>query len=307
MRVLRSIEELSSVGGPVAIAAGVFDGVHLGHQAVLGSALDAARDMGGTAVALTFDPHPSRILRPQKAPRLLTSTVHKLRLIEEVGFENILVVSFDHLFAEVEAEEFIRRLVVAARPLARICVGQGWVFGRARRGDGDLLRRMGAENGFQTTEVLPVQVDGTVVSSTLIRASVESGDLDAAGRMLGRKHAILGTVQHGDEIGRTLGFPTANLSAHNEQFPPDGVYAVKVHLDGMTISAVANIGSRPTVSNSGQRLLEVHLIDFSGDLYGRDIEAVFVRFLRPEKKFTSLEALKSGIAADIVLARRMLS
>ena len=306
LRILRSIGDLSSVSGPVVIAAGVFDGMHLGHQTVLRSALDAARDVNGTAVALTFDPHPARILRPKQAPRLLTSTAHKLRLIEDVGFKYILVVPFDHAFAEVEPEDFVRSLVGAARPLVRICVGQGWLFGRGRRGSGDMLRSLGTTYGFETTEVSSVRVKETVVSSTLIRAAVEAGDLATARRLLGRDYAILGTVEHGEELGRRLGFPTANLAAHNEQFPPDGVYAVKVGLSGKTVAGVANIGSRPTVSASGQRMLEVHLLNFSGDLYGQDIEAAFVRFLRPEIKFPDLDSLKSGIAQDVDLARRVL-
>lgn len=307
MRALGSIEDLASVRGPVVVAAGVFDGMHLGHQAVLGSALEAARAEGGTAVALTFDPHPARILRPLQAPRLLTSTAHKLQLMEAFGFGHVLVVPFDRAFAEVDPAEFIRRLVSAGRPLARICVGQGWQFGRARGGNGDLLRSLGAANGFQTTEVPPVLVNGAMVSSTLVRAAVESGDLAAARRQLGRGYAVMGTVQRGEGIGRRLGFPTANLAAHNEQFPPDGAYAVDVRLDGQTIPGVANIGSRPTVSAAGNRLLEVHILDFNGDLYGRDIEATFVAFLRPEKMFPSLDALKSAIAADVDAARRLRS
>jgi len=307
MRILRSIAELSSVSGPVVIAAGAFDGVHLGHQAVLRSALDAAHDVSGTAVALTFDPHPARVLRPANAPRLLTSTAHKLRLIEEFGFENILVVPFDQEFAEVEPDTFILSLVGASRPLSHVCVGKGWLFGRGRRGNGDLLRSLGSENGFQTIEVSPVQVDGTRVSSTLIRAAVEAGDLPVVRRLLGRNYAILGTVQQGAGIGRSLGFPTANLAAHNEQFPPDGVYTVEVRFDGKMMLGVANIGSRPTVSDTGKRLLEVHILDFAADLYGRDIEVAFARFLRPEKKFSDLDALKAGIAADIELARHLLA
>ena len=169
-----------------------------------------------------------------------------------------------------------------------------------------MLRSLGTTYGFETTEVSSVRVKETVVSSTLIRAAVEAGDLATARRLLGRDYAILGTVEHGEELGRRLGFPTANLAAHNEQFPPDGVYAVKVGLSGKTVAGVANIGSRPTVSASGQRMLEVHLLNFSGDLYGQDIEAAFVRFLRPEIKFPDLDSLKSGIAQDVDLARRVL-
>ena len=168
-----------------------------------------------------------------------------------------------------------------------------------------MLRRLGPELGFETTEVEPVQIDGTTVSSTLIRQLVESGDLQATARFLGRNYSVLGTVVAGDGLGKKLGFPTANLAAHNEQFPPDGVYAVRVHVGAELIPGVANIGSRPTVKTAGERLLEVHLLDFSGDLYGRDIEAEFLRFLRPEKKFPDVEALRGQIALDVQSSRLM--
>ncbi|MFA7345841.1 MAG: bifunctional riboflavin kinase/FAD synthetase [Terrimicrobiaceae bacterium] len=294
--------ELASLPGPLVVAAGVFDGMHPGHKAVLRAALDSAAGVGGTAVALTFDPHPSKVLRPQHAARLLTSTRHKLRLMEEFGIPAILVVPFTKDFAAVEAEDFLRQLGSAAKPLVRICVGQGWRFGHARRGDADLLRRLGPELGFETTEVAPVQIGGTTVSSTLIRRLVASGDLEGTRRFLGRNYSVLGTVTAGDGLGKKLGFPTANLAAHNEQFPPDGVYAVDVRLGERVVPGVANIGSRPTVKTAGERLLEVHLIGFSEDLYGRDIEAEFLRFLRPEKKFPNLDTLRDQIAIDVEAA-----
>ena len=300
----REMDGLASLPGPLVIAAGVFDGMHLGHRAVLQSALDSVKVAGGTAVALTFDPHPSKILRPRQAARLLTSTRHKLRLMEELGISAVLVIPFDKDFAAVEAEDFLRQLGSSARHLVRICVGQGWRFGHARRGDADMLRRLGPELGFETTEVEPVQIGGTTVSSTLIRQAVESGDLETARCLLGRRYSVLGTVMPGDGLGKKLGFPTANLAAHNEQFPPDGVYSVQVHLGGRVVPGVANIGSRPTVKTAGDRLLEVHLIGYSGDLYGQDIEAEFLRFLRPEKKFPDLDALRNQIALDVRESRR---
>lgn len=303
MNILDSMDRLASVPGPLAIAAGVFDGVHHGHRAVLQSALDAAHQMAGSAVALTFDPHPAKILRPDRAPRLLTSTPHKIELIDGFGIRHVLVIRFDEEFAALEADEFLRRLSASARSLRRICVGQGWKFGHARRGDGNLLRALGPSLGFETTEVDPVSIGGSMVSSTLIRKAVEAGDLDTAENLLGRRYSILGTVRHGDSLGRQLGFPTANLAAHNEQFPPDGVYAVRVRFDGNSFPGVANIGIRPTVQSGGERLLEVHLIDFSGDLYGKDIEVGFLRFLRPEKKFPDTEALRRQIALDAAAAR----
>lgn len=303
MNILDGMDGLASVPGPLAIAAGVFDGVHHGHRAVLQTALDAAHQMEGSAVALTFDPHPSKILRPDRAPRLLTSTPHKIALMGDFGIQHVLVIRFDEAFATLEADEFLRRLSTSARSLRRICVGEGWKFGHERRGDGNLLRTLGPSLGFETTEVGPVSVGGSMVSSTLIRKAVESGNLDTAENLLGRRYSILGTVRQGDGLGRQLGFPTANLAAHNEQFPPDGVYAVRARTGGKFFSGVANIGVRPTVQSGGERLLEVHLLDFSGDLYGKDIEVGFLRFLRPEQKFPDVEALRHQIALDAAAAR----
>jgi len=299
MNTFTRLTDLGMLPGPLVIAAGVFDGLHHGHRAVLAAALEAARGSGGTPAVLTFDPHPSKILRPDSASRLLTSTPHKLALIEAAGIRNVLVIPFTPEFAAQEAETFLRELSAAAPALARICVGEGWKFGHARRGDGTLLRRLGRELGFETTQVSPVAIKGIVVSSTLIRQAVESGDLDVAERLLGRRYSVLGTVQQGDGLGRQLGFPTANLAAHNEQFPPNGVYAVRVRIGLTSHPGVANIGVRPTVHSTSDRLLEVHLLNFSGDLYGRNLEVEFLRFLRPEQKFADVESLRQQIARDV--------
>ncbi|MEA3211748.1 MAG: riboflavin kinase / adenylyltransferase [Chthoniobacter sp.] len=299
-----SIAELGQIPGPLFLAIGVFDGVHLGHRAVLDRALADARQAGGTAVAVTFDPHPARLLRPEQAPRLLTSTQHKIRLIRALGIPNLLVNRFDRAFAATPPEEFIRSLAAAARPLREICVGFEWSFGKDRGGNLALLDRMGRELGFQEVGVPAVEIDGRVVSSTLIRSAVEAGDLATAARFLGREYTILGTVTKGAQLGRTLGFPTANLSAHNEQFPPNGVYAVEVARRAQTLRGVANIGVRPTLAKaSGERVFEVHLFDFSEDLYGEDLEVTFRGFLRPEQKFASLDALRAQIAHDAQRAR----
>ncbi len=304
MRTLDTISALATVPGPLFLAIGVFDGVHLGHRAVIERALHDARQTGGTAVVVTFDPHPIRVLRPDQAPRLLTSTPHKIRLIRALGVEQLLLISFDHTFAATPPAEFIRSLAAAARPLREICVGFEWSFGKNRAGNLALLDQLGHELGFDEVGVPAVEVDGTVVSSTLVRRAVEDGDLTRAARLLGRDYTILGTVTKGTQLGRTLGFPTANLSAHNEQFPPDGVYAVEAHRATGALRGVANIGVRPTLANStGERVVEVHLFDFHGDLYGEDLEVVFRHFLRPEKKFASLDALRAQIATDAAQAR----
>jgi riboflavin kinase/FMN adenylyltransferase len=306
MRVLGSIDALAEIPTPVVLAAGVFDGMHLGHRAVLETALAESRRIQATAVALTFDPHPASVLRPEAVPRLLTPTPHKLRLIESLGIPVALVVEFNKNFAAMPAEEFVNRLA-AACPLAGICIGEGWMFGHRRQGNADLLRHLGSEKNFFTREVAPVLVDGTVVSSTLIRKALAAGRLSDAARMLGRDYSLAGTVLRGAGLGYKLGFPTANISIASQQLPPDGVYAVRARFDGQSLPGVANLGFRPTVSNDPQRLLEVHLFDFSGDLYGRDLEVDFLDFLRPEKKFESLEALREGIERDAHAAREFLA
>ena len=227
-----------------------------------------------------------------------------MRLIRALGVEHLLILPFSREFAETEPEKFLHDLAAAGRPLREICVGHEWCFGRNRAGNLALMAEIGRELNFEEVGVPAVQIDGEVVSSTLIRSAIEAGDLARAARFLGRQYAILGTVVRGDAIGRKLGFPTANLSAHNEQFPPNGVYAVDVQRNGTKLRGVANIGVRPTVANAGgERLLEVHLFDFSGDLYGEDLEVTFRRFLRPEQKFPSLDALKAQIAEDVAAAR----
>lgn len=263
--------------------------------------------MEGSAVALTFHPHPARVLRPDSAPHLLTSTPHKLRLIEELGCQYLLQIKFDAAFAAQPPEVFIEALVRSATSLRMICVGHNWAFGKGRSGNVALLAALGAKFGFETLEIEPVEVDGQLVSSTRIRKAVEAGDFETARRFLGRDYTILGTVQPGAGRGRGIGFPTANLSAHNERFPPNGVYAVRVLMDSRWFEGVANVGVRPTVGSAPDRVLEVHIFEFSGDRYGRDLEVKFERFLRPERKFSSLEELRVQIARDAAQAREILS
>ena len=307
MRILHSIPELKQIPGPVFLAIGVFDGVHLGHQAVISSAARHAETAGGTAVVVTFDPHPAKILRPQESPRLLTATPHKIALIRALGVSHLLVLKFDRELASTSPADFVRQLVGAARPLREICVGQEWSFGKNRAGNLALLKELGAQMNFTVVGVEPVTSSGTIVSSTAIRKAVESGDFETAKRMLGRDYTILGTVEEGKHLGRSLGFPTANLSAHSEQFPPNGVYAAEGILKGEKVRGVVNLGVRPTINDGApQRVLEFHLFDFNRDLYGEDIELRFLSFLRPERKFESLAALREQIARDVAEARRVL-
>jgi riboflavin kinase/FMN adenylyltransferase len=233
---------------------------------------------------------------------MLTSREFKLHLMARLGFTHALVVNFTPRFASLEAVDFVAELCKAASPLAGICIGEGWHFGRGRLGDAALLRKLGAEYGFFTKEVPHVRSNGDVVSSTLIRQTIANGDMQKASRLLGRPFAIPGIVQRGAGIGHQLGFPTANLATGHEQYPPDGVYAVGVTVDGEHHRGVANIGIRPTVTKSLNRVLEVHLFNFSGDLYGSEIEVAFLHFLRPEIKFENIAALRARIELDVVAA-----
>ena len=304
MELLRSIPELVRLRGPIFLAIGVFDGVHLGHQAVIRTSAEHAGAEGGTPVVVTFDPHPAKVLRPEKAPHLLTATQHKIALIRDLGVAHLLVLTFDKQFAATPPEEFVHKLVRQSNPLREICVGHEWSFGKGRAGNLALLEKLGAQDGFNVVGIKPVTVDGTVVSSTEIRRAVEQGDFVKAAAMLGREYTILGTVKAGAHLGRQLGFPTANLSAHSEQFPPNGVYVAEAQLNGATYRGVANLGYRPTIADAKpERLLELHLFDLNRDIYGEDIEVRFVRYLRPEKKFDTLDALAEQIAADAKAAR----
>ena len=304
MQVLRSIPELGDLPGPLFTAIGVFDGVHLGHQAVISTSARHAQEAGGTPVVVTFDPHPAKVLRPEKAPRLLTATQHKIALIRELGVAHLLVVTFDREFANTPPEEFVQQLVRHARPLRQICVGHEWSFGKDRAGNLALLQTLGGEHHFDVIGIQPVAVNGNVVSSTKIRRAVEIGDLERAAEMLGRDYTILGTVKRGAQLGRQLGFPTANLSAHSEQFPPNGVYVAEARLGKEVFRSVANLGFRPTISGGkAERLLELHLFDLDRDIYGQDVEVRFTHYLRAEQKFESLDALKAQITRDVAEAR----
>jgi riboflavin kinase / FMN adenylyltransferase len=304
--IFRSISELKTIAAPLVVAAGVFDGVHLGHQTLIRRALENACCRDAACVILTFDPHPAQFLRPASAPRLLTSTAHKIRLIQQLGAEHILLLSFNAALAALPAAEFIYLLSLHTHFLREICVGYNWSFGRKREGNIPLLRRLSTKFGFRVTEIGAVEMGGETISSTRIRDLIQSGDLHSAAKLLGRKYTILGTVVRGVGRGRSIGFPTANLATHNELFPPDGVYAVHIQIDGAIFSGVTNIGIRPTFPPTSQRTLEVHLLDYSGSLYGKDAEVSFEVYLRKEHKFHSLQLLRTQIEKDIHLARALL-
>ena len=303
MRICRTLEDLADVGIPLHLALGVFDGVHLGHQAVVARAVDAARREGGMAGLLTFDPHPIQVIAPEKAPTALLATLeHKQRIVEVLGVECFVPLTFDRTMAELDAEDFIERLMQA--PVKTIAVGEDWRFGYRRRGDVIMLKALAEKYGYQLEKVAPVMFEGDRISSTRIRQAIRDGNLDSAASMLGRHYSLCAHVVQGRKLGRELGFPTANLPVGLSQLPPCGVWAVNVSDDsGGCWRGVANLGSRPTV-DGGEVMLEVHLLDFSGDLYGRLLDVRFEKYLRPEQKFASVEALAAQIAKDVEDARK---
>lgn len=303
MQVLRSIDALSALPGPLALAVGVFDGVHLGHQEVIHAAQEHATQHHGTAVVVTFDPHPAQVLRPGAAPKLLCGPRHQQLVLAHAGIGHLLACPFTAETAQTPARDFIQQLALAARPLGCISVGYTWQFGRKREGDIHLLMETGQEHGFAVYGVPPLKIDGQVVSSTLIREAISKGDFATAAKFLGREYSVFGTVVEGQKLGRQLGFPTANVAVENEQLPPLGVYAVQARLDTQWLPAVANLGRRPTVASDAEPSLEVHLLDWSGDIYGKDMEVRFTRHLRDEMKFGSLDELKAQIARDVAAAK----
>lgn len=291
---------------PLHLALGVFDGVHVGHRAVIQAAQASAGETGGSWGVVTFDPHPIRVLAPERAPRqLLASLDHKARLLERMGAEFLLALSFDHALAALSARDFLG-LLQQGGAIASISVGEDWRFGKGREGDVAFLRNMGEEHGFIVNALPPVMHEGERISSTRIRQSIRDGALANAAAMLGRPYGIEGVVIKGQQLGRTIGFPTANLALGEEQLPPDGVWAVHVTCGSDHWHGVANLGMRPTVDGT-QRVFEVHLFDAAPELYGKTLEVEFVHYLRGERKFDSLEALKAQIEQDALAARACLA
>ena len=304
MNSFSDILDLSQIPGPLHLAIGVFDGVHLGHQKVIARALDGARRDGGNAVVITFNPHPGEVLRPDDAPPRLTPLPVQESVLGGLGVEYLLAIPFTGEFSEVGAADFVRKLATACDPLRRICIGYDWRFGKGREGDVHLLADLGREYGFEVTALPAVEAESGEVRSTRIREAVSRGDLDLATALLGRYHLLSGTVEKGKQLGRTIGFPTANLALTTPVVPPYGVYAVDVRCGRRKYNGVANYGRRPTVENGvPQPLFEVHITgDDPGDLYGATLEVGLRKFLRGEEKFESLDELKAQIEADVIQA-----
>jgi len=288
--------------GPLHLALGVFDGVHLGHQALIGRLVGGSRAAGATALAGTFDPLPGRVLAQDPPQSTLADAPERAELLLGAGADGVVIFTFDKTFSEQSAETFIRR-VIAAGDVQRIVVGPDFQFGHGREGVVGTLADLGGRLGFAVTAVEPIAMGGAVVSSTRIREALRSGDLATAQSLLGRPYSVRGTVVHGEQRGRTLGFPTINVAPPQEKLlPRDGIYATWVTIDGQRYRGATSLGVRPTFGG-GPRKLETFLLDFSGDIYGHEASVAFVERLRDEEKYDSAEALSTQIALDVEQTR----
>lgn len=311
MRLYRHTTDLPAEVRGAVVALGNFDGVHRGHQTVIGKAQEIARSLGVPSAVLTFEPHPRSVFRPDDPPFRLSPFRVKARHIEALGVDALFVSHFDEGFLHKSAEAFIDQVLVAGLGVRHVVCGYDFLFGHRRGGTPALLAEVGARIGFGVTEVGPVaDPDGGIYSSTRVREALVAGRPREAAQLLGCPWEIEGRVQHGDKRGRTIGFPTANLELEEYLRPAFGVYAVRAGVDhGSTTvwhRGVANLGARPTVGGTVERL-EVHLFDFSDDLYGRHLRVQLVDFLRPERKFASFDELKDQIGRDAAAARDSLA
>ncbi len=288
------------------VTLGNFDGVHLAHQEICRRVVERAAERGVESAAITFHPHPASVLAPARAPQLILPLSARLRFLGETGVGAVIVQRFNRRFSQMEAEHFVRGELVERLGAVHVVVGHSVRFGRARGGDDVLLQRLGAALGFSVEIVGPVTVGGTVVSSSEIRRAITAGEVRRAATLLGRPHFVRGRVVHGRHRGASLGFPTANLRLRDGVLPPDGVYAARVERHGQEIDGVANLGNNPTFGDR-ERSLEVHLLDFRGDLYGERLRLSFIERLRGEVKFSGVQSLVEQIGRDVEAARAALA
>ena len=287
------------------LALGNFDGLHRGHLKIIERVRRGAAEHGGTPMAMTFDPHPPRVVRPDKAPQLLMSTAQKLEALDRAGIRCVAVVRFTHEMSQWDPETFVRTVLVDWLRVSEVWVGANFLFGHERSGNFSLLRTLGQRYGFRADKIDPVRYKEFVVSSTRIRRLVTEGRVDEAAALLGHQYVLDGTVVQGRQRGRTIGFPTANLQTTNELLPPHGVYATTLSLGGIVHASITNVGLRPTFGENTETTVETHVLGYDGDLYGRAVRLGFVQRLRDERKFDDIDALKAQIEADVRRAERL--
>ncbi|MCS6785613.1 MAG: bifunctional riboflavin kinase/FAD synthetase [Thiobacillaceae bacterium] len=293
---------------PNALTIGNFDGVHLGHQAMLARLTAQAAAVGALPTVLTFEPHPRELFSPEQAPTRLTSLREKLEILRALGVAHVHVCRFTRSFAQLTAEEFVARILVEGLKARYVLVGDDFRFGARRAGDFALLTRLGERYGFRAETLPTVEAAGMRASSTAVREALAAGDMATAAQLLGRPYSISGRVMHGDHLGHKLGWPTANIQLKHNRPPLKGIFAVRVQgLARPDWPGVASLGTRPTVHADGRPTLEVHLFDFSGDLYSAHLRVEFLHKLREEMKFASLEELQAQIGRDAARARELLN
>src|SRR5688572_3153463 len=288
------------------LALGNFDGLHRGHLKIIERVKRGAAEHGGTPMAMTFDPHPPRVVRPDKAPPLLMTKTQRLEALHRAGIACVAVVRFTHELSEWDPETFVRTVLVDWLRVSEVWVGANFLFGHGRSGNFSLLRSLGQRLGFRADKIDPVRYKDFVVSSTRVRRLVSEGRMDEAGALLGHMYYVDGTIVEGRKRGREIGFPTANLATDNELLPPHGVYATMATIDGVVRAGLTNIGVRPTF---GERTVtvETHLLGYAGDLYGQRVRLSFVQRLRDERRFEDVDALRTQIQLDERRASRLFS
>lgn len=297
MRITHGIPDCSQ---PAAVTIGNFDGVHLGHQAMLRQLVTVAQQRRLVPSVVTFEPHPREFFAPDKAPTRLTSLREKLQLLRAHGVQHVHVCAFNHTFAGIAAEDFVERFLWQGMQTRWLLVGDDFRFGARRAGDFDLLQRMGERAGIEVVNLPSICVGDVRVSSTAVREALAAGAMQQAAALLGQPYSISGRVMHGDKIGRQIGFPTANVQMKHNRPPVAGIFAVKLHglADGPVMGA-ASVGTRPTVDNRGKAVLEVHLLNFKRDIYGEHVRVEFLHKLRDEEKYPDLATLTAQIARDV--------
>ncbi len=305
MKVLRRESAFSSSSRPV-ITLGNFDGIHLGHQKILKSVVSRARALGAPALAYTFDPHPLKVVAPGRCPPLILSVEDKTALMEEAGMDYLVLAGFTPARAAMPPEDFAKKIIAGALGAREVFVGENFSFGHAKSGNVERLRELGRGLGFAVKAVPTCRRGGSVVSSSRIRALISSGRVKDAAALLGRPHFIRGSVVRGRAMGRKLGFPTANVEPSSELIPGSGVYAAMASLNGRRRRAMVNIGTRPTF-NGRHMTIEVHILDFCDNVYGREIKVEFIERLRDEKTFSQREALVRQMELDRLRAEKILS
>ena len=309
MKTIYGLKHLKRLSKGSVVTIGVFDGLHIGHRTIIKKVVAEAKKSGLSSVLITFDPHPAKVLRPHHNTPSLISLKHRIRLIEELGIDTLIVIKFTGSFSSMSPEKFVKNVLVGKLMVKRLLVGENFYFGAKADTGVANLRNIAKRHGFEVTVADVIKADGHIVSSSLIRKFIREGRLRQAERLLGRPVSVLGTVVKGSGIAKGLGCPTANINPHHEAIPPRGVYAVRARFGNKNLRGILNIGFRPTfyASRDEEPTIEVHLFGFRGNLYNKDIEVYFVRKMRDERKFTSMAKLIKQIERDMARAKSILS